>query len=736
MEETVAFFPEGLLHKFGFGDGDQLTELTEDEGLDVDRDDLLILVVTRLVVPRLDQRVTTYTLTSMHNPVRALTVDGAQADIDTVLTPERVEVPVADILTLARALAQLRGPEASLGLGDLVAVLTVVGVPGLLDVLDVALRDHPGDATFGALRAGVLLSGDVLESDPAQLPAQLLGRLRSVPEPGVQRLVAEADRWPESTWLRPLTTSLTPPGGRLCQVHQAHPDEVGALAVTGDRVASGSYYRDVRVWDLHRGTEVGHFVGERPESSHPEGAGGDAIVSLAFTGDTLLAASADRCVYRLDPATGRTGTVVVGETDNLFAVAVSGEGVAVAAPRDIWGGSAGELEVWDDEGNRRHLLPGAEGMTAAAVLSADGRVAVTSGKDGSLLWWQVRSGRLLSREAGVSAHGLALSPNGAVVAVGGPDGAVTVRVRGERARAEATTLRAAAPVRALAFLGTGRLAAGSTDGSATVWEVSSGRLVAELAGQGAAVTSVAGSDDGRWVATGATDGRLRLWDLHARPGAVGRPARIHRAAVTDVVAPDGSTDGATALTRSADGTVLRWDVTTGTAFPEPATELEGALAPTLADEIARLDLAEAGETPGEKHTVTGVAVSADGSWALTAAAHWATVYWRLGIAHETSRVTLWHRRSPARVVAEVARDLVHGGHVAAFRCVALDRHGSLGAAGSDDGTVRLWDLTDGSLLGAFTGESAITACALSADGRLLVAGEASGRVHLLRIERA
>jgi hypothetical protein len=102
--DVVAFHPEGLLHKFGFGDGDMLMDLMDEHDLRVDRSDLLSAVVERLVVPRLDQEVETYTLVSIHNPIRARTVDGAEADIETTLTPEVVEVPVADILEVARTL--------------------------------------------------------------------------------------------------------------------------------------------------------------------------------------------------------------------------------------------------------------------------------------------------------------------------------------------------------------------------------------------------------------------------------------------------------------------------------------------------------------------------------------------------------------------------------------------------------------------------------------------------------
>jgi hypothetical protein len=94
-----------LLHKFGFGDGDMMWDVIEEHDLGVDFQDLLIAVVERLVVPRLDQTVETHTIwATMHNPIRATTIDGVEASIGDSLTPDVIEVAVADIIEVARTL--------------------------------------------------------------------------------------------------------------------------------------------------------------------------------------------------------------------------------------------------------------------------------------------------------------------------------------------------------------------------------------------------------------------------------------------------------------------------------------------------------------------------------------------------------------------------------------------------------------------------------------------------------
>ncbi|HVE65708.1 MAG TPA: WD40 repeat domain-containing protein [Thermoanaerobaculia bacterium] len=63
--------------------------------------------------------------------------------------------------------------------------------------------------------------------------------------------------------------------------------------------------------------------------------------------------------------------------------------------------------------------------------------------------------------------------------------------------------------------------------------------------------------------------------------------------------------------------------------------------------------------------------------------------------------------------------------------LALTATGDLAATGSRDGLVALWDLDSGQRVATFTGESEITAIAISSGGGAILAGEASGQVHLL-----
>ena len=54
-------------------------------------------------------------------------------------------------------------------------------------------------------------------------------------------------------------------------------------------------------------------------------------------------------------------------------------------------------------------------------------------------------------------------------------------------------------------------------------------------------------------------------------------------------------------------------------------------------------------------------------------------------------------------------------------------------SGSGDKILRVWDIESGQILASFSGDAPLRACAISPDGRTIVAGDASGMVHFLRL---
>jgi WD40 repeat protein len=72
------------------------------------------------------------------------------------------------------------------------------------------------------------------------------------------------------------------------------------------------------------------------------------------------------------------------------------------------------------------------------------------------------------------------------------------------------------------------------------------------------------------------------------------------------------------------------------------------------------------------------------------------------------------------------------GHDNWVNSVAVTSDGRLAVSGSRDKTLKVWQIEEGAVLATFTADHAIFAVACVSD-RLFVAGDAGGRVHLIEL---
>jgi hypothetical protein len=73
------------------------------------------------------------------------------------------------------------------------------------------------------------------------------------------------------------------------------------------------------------------------------------------------------------------------------------------------------------------------------------------------------------------------------------------------------------------------------------------------------------------------------------------------------------------------------------------------------------------------------------------------------------------------------------GHASTVNAVAVTPDGRRAISASWDQTLKVWDLATGQVLATFNGESRMTAGCAASDGVTFIAGEVSGRVHILRL---
>lgn len=67
---------------------------------------------------------------------------------------------------------------------------------------------------------------------------------------------------------------------------------------------------------------------------------------------------------------------------------------------------------------------------------------------------------------------------------------------------------------------------------------------------------------------------------------------------------------------------------------------------------------------------------------------------------------------------------------------ALSGDGRRAISASDDRTLKVWDLGTGKCIATFTSDDRLACCAFSDSLNIILAGDAGGHVHFLRLEEA
>jgi WD40 repeat protein len=220
-------------------------------------------------------------------------------------------------------------------------------------------------------------------------------------------------------------------------------------------------------------------------------------------------------------------------------------------------------------------------------------------------------------------------------------------------------------VTSVAFGTEGRLATG-VGNNIQMWDANTGAAIGQpLTGHTGFVFGVAFQPDGKTVASGDSDGTLRLWDVTTTIPLFGRSVAFN---------PDGTV----LATGGVDGTIRLWDPDNRRAFGR-----------TFA---------------GPKGKVTGLAFSRDGR--------------RLAAADAGGTMWIWDVGSGKELGVPIVDDMGPLG------AAAFSPDGERFLTGNGEGQVRIWDVHTGSQIGSPFGEKGewgVAAVNLSSDGTKVAA---------------
>ncbi|MCE9530647.1 MAG: hypothetical protein K8T89_05885 [Planctomycetes bacterium] len=193
-----------------------------------------------------------------------------------------------------------------------------------------------------------------------------------------------------------------------------HLDVVNSVSFRfdGKQLASASFDKTVRIWDLATKQTVLNFTGHS-----------DFVYGVAFgpKGDWFATASKDRSCRMIDAVTGKSFFTFSGGDSEVLTVAAKPDGTQV-----VTSGFDGALSWWDIKtGERVRRLGGHSIATNEIVFRTTGEFAATAGADSTARTWDAKTGAALkSFPVGSMVYSVAARPDGKFVASGSFDGLV------------------------------------------------------------------------------------------------------------------------------------------------------------------------------------------------------------------------------------------------------------------------------------------------------------------------
>ena len=399
--------------------------------------------------------------------------------------------------------------------------------------------------------------------------------------------------------------------GEEIHIFRGHIREINSVALStdGKRALSGSSDNSVRLWDCQTGEQIKIL-----EMLHR-----DVVSSVAFSpdGKRVLSGSWDKSVRLWDCQTGEMIKTFEGHEGNVNSVAFSPDGKWVLSGSDDT-----TVRLWDCvTGDLLTTFPGHNGGVYKVAFSPDGKWAYSDGADGVIRSWDLNRSKIHNSKAMSPAiHNFIIPPDGKWAHFRSKDSFVQL-YNCETGETHRTLLKP--NEEDLAFSAEGVLALlRSKNGSVNLWDCNTGQKLPSL--DHGIVFCTALSPDGKWALSGGLDKTVHLWDC-----ATGKKVTTfqHDGTVSTVAF---SSKGNWAITGSSDGTARLWDCINRKELKK--FEHDGRVNIVTFSPNGNLVLSCCGSAISlwncqdgvklysfEKHThsVSSLAFSANGNWALS-----------------------------------------------------------------------------------------------------------------------
>ena len=243
-------------------------------------------------------------------------------------------------------------------------------------------------------------------------------------------------------------------------IWRAHTDVVTSVAWHGDLIASASADKRILLWDSRTGEVTDSLTGHQGYVSH---------VAISRDGQKLVSASWDKTIKIWDLVQKKDSYTLGEHDDYVESASFSPDGKRIVSAS--WDKT---VRIWNLEKNEDvKILKGHSNLVTFAVYSPDGKVIASCSNDSTLILWDavcMDSLHVLKGHIG-AVNACAFSPDSR------------------------------------------KIASVSSDQTIGIWDVERGENCSYLKGHTGEITSVCFSKDGRYLLSSSNDGTIKVWDI-------------------------------------------------------------------------------------------------------------------------------------------------------------------------------------------------------------------------------
>ena len=283
-------------------------------------------------------------------------------------------------------------------------------------------------------------------------------------------------------------------------------------------------------------------------SGHP----GNTVWSVAISpdGTTLASTSYDRTIKVWDLRTEKLRHTLADHGDQVWSVAISADGKLLAS-----GSGDTTIKLWNlESGQLVRTFAGHADTVWSVAISSDSQTLASGSSDKTIKLWDLRSGQLLRTLSGHAdtVRTIAIHPSDPTLASGSSD--KTIKLWDLRSGQLLRTLpNHTHRVTTIAFSPDGQTLAGSDKNGIKLWSLDSGKLLKTLSGHTEQVTAIAFNPTGKTLASGSQDKTVRVWDVQK-----GDPFRTFSGHLDPVYTVVFGPDQGTLASGTRDGTIRLW----------------------------------------------------------------------------------------------------------------------------------------------------------------------------------